>query len=58
MTELQLVDSLPFWKAAIWCFCPITVLVLIEFFSSDLPDDDDDFGGGMMIPAYQPVSAK
>ena len=57
MTELQLIDSFPFWKAVLWCFYPMAALVLIELISRAL-DDDDDFGGGKMIPTYQPVRAK
>ena len=58
MTELQLVDSFPIWKAVLWCFYPMAALVLLELISRALPDDDDDFGGGKMIPSYQPVRAK
>ena len=58
MSELQFVDSFPVWKAVLWCFYPITALVLIGLISKAFPDDDDDFGGGMMIPAYQPVRAR
>ena len=57
MSELQLVDSFPIWKAVLWCFYPMAALVLVELISRALPDDDDDFGGGKMIPAYQPVRA-
>ncbi len=54
MTELQFVDSFPFWKSVIWCFYPMAVLVLVELVSRSLPhDDDDDFDGGKMIRAYQ-----
>ena len=53
MGELQAVaESFPVWKAFLWCFYPMTVLVVIEFLSRGF-DDDDDQGGGMMIPAYQ-----
>ena len=57
MSELQLVDSFPIWKAVLWCFYPIAVLVLIELIAKVLPDDDD-FGGGKMIRALQPVRAR
>ena len=53
MGELQSVaETFPVWKAFLWCFYPMTVLVVIEFLSRGF-DDDDDQGGGMMIPAYQ-----
>ena len=58
MSELQLVDSFPFWKAVLWCFYPMTALVIIELVARALPDDDDDFGGGKMIPVLRPVRAK
>ena len=58
MSELQLVDSFPIWKAVLWCFYPFAVLVLLELVARIIPDDDDDFGGGKMIPAYQTASAK
>ena len=58
MSELQLVDSFPFWKAVLWCFYPIATLILIELVVRGLPDDDDDFGGGKMIPLLQPVRAR
>ena len=56
MGELQLVESFPMWKAFLWIFYPITILVIFEVVSSAFNDnDDDDFGGGKMIPAYQGV---
>ena len=58
MSELQLVDSFPIWKAVLWCFYPMAALVLGELIFRALPDDDDDFDGGKMIPAYQPVRAR
>ena len=58
MTELQLVDSFPFWKAVLWCFYPIAALVLVEAIARAFPDDDDDFGGGKMIRALQPVRVR
>ena len=58
MSELQLVDTFPIWKAVLWCFYPISSILLIELIYRSLPDDDDDFGGGMMIPAYQPVHSR
>ena len=58
MSELQLLDSFPIWKAVLWCFYPFSALVLIELLVRSFPDDDDDFGGGKMIHALQPVRAK
>ena len=53
MIDLQLAtDSYPIWKAILWCFYPIGIVVFFELlFSSD--DDDDDEGGGGMTPVYQ-----
>ncbi len=55
MSDLQLFESFPIWKAVLWCLYPMAVLVLVELIFRALPDDDDDFSGGMMIPALQPV---
>ena len=57
MGELQsAVDTFPVWKAVLWCFYPIFVVLLIEFLFRGF-DDDDDQGGGMMIPAYQGIKS-
>ena len=58
MIELQLVDSFPFWKAVLWCFYPMSALLLVELISRAFADNDDDMGGGKMIPAYQPIRAR
>ncbi len=58
MSELQLVDSFPIWKAVLWCLYPMAAIVLVELISRALPNDDDDFDGGKMIAAYQPVREK
>tara|TARA_Y100001968_G_scaffold235609_1_gene218812 strand:+ start:204 stop:380 length:177 start_codon:yes stop_codon:yes gene_type:complete len=58
MSELQLIDSIPIWKAVLWCFYPIAVFALVWLIASALPDDDDDFDGGMMIPALLPVRSR
>ena len=58
MSELQLVDSFPIWKAVLWCFYPMVAIVLFGLIASSLPDDDDDFGGGMMMPSLQPVRSR
>ena len=40
--------------AILWCFYPISALVVINLsLSLGQDDDDDDQGGGIMIPAYQ-----
>ena len=39
--------------AILWCFYPIALLVILEFFlGGGFDDDNDDQDGGMMIPAY------
>ena len=58
MSDFQLIDNLPIWKAVLWCFYPMAVLVLIELIARYFPDDDDDLGGGKMIRALQPVRAR
>ena len=58
MSELQLVDSFPLWKAVLWCFYPMAAIVIAGIIARSLPDDDDDFGGGKMIPVLQPVRAR
>ena len=53
MLELQAgLDSFPAWKAILWCFYPLAIVLLIECFSSGI-DDDDDHDGGKMVPAMQ-----
>ena len=53
MFELQAaVESFPAWKAIIWCFYPISALLLLELISNTFNDDDDQ-DGGHMIPALQ-----
>ena len=44
-------NSLPVWKAILWCFYPIGALVMIELFLRG-PDDDDDGDGGVRTPVY------
>ena len=64
MTDL-VVDSFPAWKAILWVFYPMTVLVGVELFLRALKDDDDDDDGGKgirirsreMVPAYAPSGA-
>ncbi len=53
LTQLQSsVDTFSFWKAVLWCFYPMAILVLLELFARQI-DDDDDQDGGKMIPAMQ-----
>tara|TARA_Y100001968_G_C19360289_1_gene719379 strand:+ start:587 stop:754 length:168 start_codon:yes stop_codon:yes gene_type:complete len=53
MVELQAsIDIFPFWKAILWCFYPISVILLIELFLNNISDDDDQ-DGGKMIPVLQ-----
>ena len=61
MGELQVAaDTFPIWKAVLWCFYPMTALVLVELFLRGFDDDDDDDEGGKgiriarMQPAYAP----
>ncbi len=58
MSQLQLVDSFPYWKAVLWCFYPMVALFLFELIVRSFPDDDDDFGGGKMIRALEPVRVR
>ena len=55
MTELQFTtDTFPIWKAILWVFYPMSVLVALELFlGTNGDDDDDDEGGGIMTPVYQ-----
>jgi len=65
MGELQTaVDTFPIWKAILWIFYPMTLLVGLELFLRGFDDDDDDDGGkGIrifkeeMTPAYAPSGA-
>ena len=54
MTEIYSTTSTfsPF-TAILWCFYPISILILIELFlGGGFDDDNDDQDGGMLIPAY------
>ena len=65
MGELQLAtDTFPIWKAVLWIFYPMVLLVGLELFLRGFDDDDDDDGGkGIrirqeeMTPAYAPSGA-
>ena len=40
-------------NAILWCFYPISILILVELFlGGGFDDDNDDQDGGMLIPAY------
>ena len=55
MTDFNTITSSvsPF-TAILWCFYPISLLIIIEFLLGGGFDDDnnDDQDGGMLIPAY------
>ena len=65
MGELQTaVDTFPIWKAVLWIFYPMAILVTVELLLRGFDDDDDDDGGkGIrirreeMTPAYVPSGA-
>ena len=65
MSEFQVaVDTFPIWKAVLWIFYPMAMLVMAELLLRGVDDDDDDEGGkGIMIrsremvPAYAPSGA-
>ena len=46
MSELQVAtDTFPIWKAILWIFYPMALLVGLELFLRGVDDDDDDDGG-------------
>mgnify|MGYP001242631710 CR=1 FL=1 len=46
------VENISAWKAILWCFYPMSVLVALELLARIL-DDDDNQDGGKMIPVLQ-----
>ena len=55
MTNL-VADSFPAWKAILWCFYPMAVLVMVELFLRGNDNDDDDDGGkGIRVTQLQTV---
>ncbi len=53
LNELQVsTDSFSIWKAILWCYYPIGIVVVLELLARAF-DDDDDQDGGKMIPAMQ-----
>ena len=59
MGELQTaVDTFPIWKAVLWIFYPMGLLVGVELLLRALRDDDDDDqdgGKGIRVARMQPV---
>mgnify|MGYP001464282158 FL=1 len=53
MSDL-VVDSFPAWKAILWVFYPMTVLVMVELLLRGVNDDDDDDDRGKGIRVTQP----
>ena len=57
MPELSFVNDISPFRAILWCFYPVAVLVLGELIlravNDDDNDDDQDGGGGVMTPVYQ-----
>ena len=54
MTEFYTnISSISPITAVLWCFYPISILILVELFlGGGFDDDNDDQDGGMLIPAY------
>ena len=53
MIDLFTTSSASPLTAILWCFYPITILVVIELILGGGFDDDNDYqDGGMLIPAY------
>ncbi len=53
MNELQAsIEGFAAWKAILWCFYPMTVLVALELLVRTFNDDDDQ-DGGKAIPILQ-----
>ena len=59
MGELQVAtDTFPIWKAVLWIFYPMGLLVGVELLLRALRDDDDDDqdgGKGVRVTQMQPV---
>ena len=59
MGELvQVAETFPAWKAVLWVFYPMAVLVGVELFLRALRDDDDDDDGGkgVRVANMQPLA--
>jgi len=46
------VENISAWKAILWCFYPMSVLIALELVAQIL-DDDNDQGGGKTMPVLQ-----
>tara|TARA_S200000501_G_scaffold295356_1_gene281298 strand:+ start:173 stop:352 length:180 start_codon:yes stop_codon:yes gene_type:complete len=59
MSEFQVAaDTFPIWKAVLWIFYPMAMLVMAELLLRGFGDDDDDDPeGGVMSPVYAPSGA-
>jgi len=59
MSEFQVAaDTFPIWKAVLWIFYPMAMLVMAELLIRGFGDDDDDDPeGGVMSPVYAPTGA-
>ena len=60
MSEFQVAaDTFPIWKAVLWIFYPMGLLVGVELLLRALRDDDDDDEGGkgIRVARMQPVYA-
>ena len=59
MSEFQVAaDTFPIWKAVLWIFYPMGLLVGVELLLRALRDDDDDDqdgGKGIRVARMQPV---
>ena len=59
MSEFQVAaDTFPIWKAVLWIFYPMGLLVGVELLLRALRDDDDDDqdgGKGVRVARMQPV---
>ena len=53
MTDLMQASTISPISAILWCFYPLSILILLEFLlGGGFDDDNDDQGGGMLVPAY------
>ena len=53
MTDFYSTVSISPLAAILWCFYPLSILILVELFlGGGFDDDNDDQDGGMLIPAY------
>ena len=63
MSEFQVeADTFTIWKAVLWIFYPMAMLVMAELLLRGFDDDDDDDSGkgirvAQMQPSYAPTGA-